>query len=344
MFRTTIVMTAIVVMLVASACGGGEETSELTATPSPTPSPTLSPASPTATATVGPGPTLAPTSPEGAAVVPIPIGKIAFHSRRNGKGEIYLLTPGEEEVNITNSPEAEDANPAISPDGSKILFSSDQGGDVFHIYQVNTDGTGLVQLTDDPAGDFSPRWSPDGTKIAFSRTGAIYVMDSHGSNVQQVTEPEPEATAAPCKAGAFLGGWSPDGERLTFYAASATRSLGQVCTVKVDGSDLTVVVSDPPGWQVEPAWSPDGEWIVYRSIRDENHEIYKVKPDGSSDTNLTNNPATDLEPTWSPDGQWIVFSSDRTGDFDLYIMRPDGSDVSRVTSAIGKDSDPSWGP
>jgi TolB protein len=340
MLRTSIVMIAILGMVLLSACGGDEETSELTATPSPT----VSSASPAATGTVGPSPTVAPTSPVSIPEASIPLGKIAFHSRRDGKGEIYLLTPGEEEVNITNSPEAEDANPDISPDGKKILFSSDLDGSVFHIYEVNIDGSGLVKLTDDPAGDFSPRWSPDGTKIAFSRTGAIYVMDSDGSNVQKVTEPEPEATAGPCKAGGFLGGWSPDGERLAFYAASATRSLGQVCSVKVDGSDLTVVVSDPPGWQVEPAWSPDGEWIVYRSIRDDNHEIYKVKPDGSSDTNLTNNPATDLEPTWSPDGEWIVFSSNRTGDFDLYIMRPDGSDVSRVTTAIGKDSDPAWGP
>ena len=127
-------------------------------------------------------------------------------------------------------------------------------------------------------------------------------------------------------------------------AVAATRSVGQICTVKLDGSDLTVVVSDPPGWQVEPAWSPDGEWITYRSIRDGNHEIYIVKPDGTSDTNLTNSPATDLEPTWSPDGEWIVFSSDRTGDFDLYIMRPDGSDLARITATVGKDSDPAWGP
>jgi len=334
--RTFLVMMAILGMTVVAACGEGEEAPDLTAVPSPT----VSPTSPTATGTIGPGPTLVPASP--VATVELPIGKVAFHTRRHGKGEIYLLTP-EGEVNITDNP-AEDANPHISPDGSRILFSSDLEGVVFHIYVVNVDGSGLTKLTDDAAGDFSPRWSPDGKRIAFSRTGALYVMDSDGSNVQKVTEPEPEATAAPCKAGSFLGGWSPDGERLTFYAASATRSLGQVCTVKLDGSDLTVVVSDPPGWQVEPAWSPDGEWIAYRSIRDGNHEIYIVKPDGTSDTNLTNSPATDLEPTWSPDGEWIVFGSNRTGDFDLYIMRPDGSDLGRITTAVGKDSDPAWGP
>jgi Tol biopolymer transport system component len=279
----------------------------------------------------------------------IPFGKIVFSARRDVNGEIYLLTPAGEE-NMTNDP-SEDAEASISPDGTKIAFASDRDG-IFHIYVVNVDGSGFVKLTSDAAGDLSPRWSPDGKQIAFSRTGSLYVMNSDGSNVRQITDAESEATAPPCKAGAFLGGWSPDGTRLTFYAASATRGLGQICTVGLDGSDLNVVVSEPPAYHVEPSWSPDGERIAYRFIdkgasdapEDDNHEIYIIKPDGTSRINLTNNPATDIEPSWSPDGEWIVFSSDRTGGFDLYIMRPDGSDLKRITTDPAKDSDPTWAP
>jgi Tol biopolymer transport system component len=269
----------------------------------------------------------------------LPSGKIVFSSRRDGNGEIYLLTP-EGETNITVNP-AEDAEADLSPDGKEIIFASDRDG-TFHIYVVNVDGSGLVRLTNEAAGDLSPRWSPDGKFIAFSRVGAIYVMDSDGANVRKVTDPQPESTAPPCEAGGFLGGWSPDGKQLTFYAASATRGLGQVCTVDLDGSNLTVVASEPPGYHVEPTWSPKDDWIAYRSIRDENHEIYIVKPDGTSEKNLTNHPATDIEPDWSPDGEWIVFSSDRSGAFDLYMMKADGSDLARLTTSTGKDSDPSW--
>jgi Tol biopolymer transport system component len=276
-----------------------------------------------------------------ATVGALPTGKIAFSSRRDGNGEIYLLTRGGE-VNLTLDP-AEDIESDLSPDGSKIVFSSNRG-DIYHIYLMNIDGSDLRRLTHEPIDDFSPRWSPDGKHIAFSRIGSLYVMDSDGANVRRVTEAESEAAAPPCKAGSFLGGWSPDGKQLTFYAASVTRSLGQVCIVNVDGSGLKVVVSEPPGYHVEPAWSPDGEWIAFRDIRDNNHEIYVVRPDGTSVKDLTNSPATDLEPDWSADGQWIVFGSDRSGDFDLYIMRRDGSDVTRIVSTLGKDSDPSWGP
>jgi Tol biopolymer transport system component len=252
-----------------------------------------------------------------------------------------LLTP-DGERNLTNDP-AEDGECDISPDGKKVAFSSNRDG-IYHIYVVDVEGGDPTQLTSDQLGDYSPRWSTAGDFLSFSRAGDIYIMRSDGSDQRQVTQAELEQTAGPCKAGAFQADWSPDDTKLVFYAASASQQLGQICIVNVDGSNLTVVVSDPPGYHVEPAWSPDGQWIVYRSIRDGSHEIREVRPDGTGDANLTNNPAIDIEPGWSPDGKWIVFASDRTGAFDLYMMKPDGSEQTRLTTDPSKDSDPSWGP
>ena len=335
--RTLVAQLLLVVVLLGAACQGGEEA------PAPTATPAAPTGSPTVTPTVTAGPAITPAPPIDTPEASVPVGNIAFSSRRDGNGEIYLLSP-DGEVNLTNNP-TEDIESDLSPDGDKIVFASNREGR-YHIYVMEVDGSGLVKLTDEPAGDFSPRWSPDAKLIAFSRAGSLMVMDADGENVHQVREAEPSATAGPCEAGAFLGGWSPDGKQLTFYAASVVRSLGQVCTVDIDGANLTVVASEPPAWHVEPSWSPDGEWIAYRFIDPDtdNYEIYKVRPDGTSRTNLTDNPAMDLEPDWSPDGEWIVFGSYRTGDCDLYMMKPDGSDVARLTTVIGKDSDPSWGP
>jgi len=299
-------------MFLAAACGGGEEKATPTQTGTPTP------------------------------VEAMPMGKIAFVSLRDDNAEIYVTTSVGGEVNLTNDPD-EDVDPAWSPDGKKIAWASKREG-TYNIYLADADGGGITQLTTSDGADLSPRWSPDGKRIAFSRQGTIMVMNSDGSGLTQVTQPKPETTAPPCEGGGFLGGWSPDGDKLTFYVASGSRGTAEVCTVNVDGSQLTVVRGDPDTYNTEPAWSPEDQRIAYRSIRQGNHEVHVVNADGSDDTNLTTNPAMDIEPAWSPDGQWIVFSSNRTYDFDLFIMRADGSGLLQLTRTHGKDSNPSWGP
>jgi len=52
-----------------------------------------------------------------------------------------------------------DTSPAFSPNGKEITLSSNRDGN-FEIYKMLTDGTGPVNLTDDPAGDFTPDWQP----------------------------------------------------------------------------------------------------------------------------------------------------------------------------------------
>jgi Tol biopolymer transport system component len=59
-----------------------------------------------------------------------------------------------------------DTAPAVSPDGTQIAFMSRRDGN-WNIYVVRNDGTGLKQMTDDPAEDGLPVWSPDGKVIAF---------------------------------------------------------------------------------------------------------------------------------------------------------------------------------
>ena len=73
---------------------------------------------------------------------------------------------------------------SYSPDGSKIIFYSNEGGQ-FNIYVMNTDGSNTIQLTSDAGNNAAPNWSPDGKYIVFSsdRDGSwqIYRMKSDGN-------------------------------------------------------------------------------------------------------------------------------------------------------------------
>jgi|GEM_PF-682334 len=83
----------------------------------------------------------------------------------------------------------EDTAPALSPDGQKIAFMSRRSGN-WEIYMVNTDGSDLQRLTDDPAEDGLPAWSPDGRALAFvsdrGESWAVWAMTPTGSNQRQL--------------------------------------------------------------------------------------------------------------------------------------------------------------
>lgn len=213
--------------------------------------------------------------------------KIAFVSNRDGNYEIYVMNPdGTNQTRITNN-NANDDNPSWSPDGSKIAFTADRTGNR-EIFVTNADGSNPLNLTNNSADDGSPHWSPDGTKIKFysKRDGGvipdIYVMNSDGSNVRQLTF------------GLWTGQarWSPDGNKLV-YAYDA-----YVAVMNADGSNKTIILtlSCCPGPGLG-SWSPDGNNIVFI---DPNAQIYKMNSDGSNRIRLTNNSASDREPSWSP--------------------------------------------
>jgi Tol biopolymer transport system component len=74
--------------------------------------------------------------------------------------------------------------------------------------------------------------------------------------------------------------------------------------MRVDGNQEQRLITNPE-WTENPQWSPDGQWIIFTSPRDNNYEIYRIRPDGSQQQNLTTRPESDVRALWSPDGQWM---------------------------------------
>lgn len=90
----------------------------------------------------------------------------------------------------------------------------------------------------------------------------------------------------------------------------------------------------------------DAEYIVFTSRRTGNNEIWRIRPDGSEATQLTDDSSVDYYPAGSPDGTKIAFTSDRNGSpMRLFTMNSDGTDIQEVASISGLHCQaPSWHP
>lgn len=169
---------------------------------------------------------------------------------------------------------------------------------------------------------------------------AISVAGCAGPSVTAV--PTPSATTAsspsdtPLPSRIVHAGWEPisTGEPIELAELSGRivfDDFEDLFVMDVDGSNVVKVAGDPAGPEFDGAFSPDGEWVVYRdSTRGVNRddEVFVARADGSERRNITNDPANDWGPDWSPDGRTIAFSSDRDGGrLRGYLVDPDGSNL-----------------
>jgi TolB protein len=181
---------------------------------------------------------------------------------------------------------------------------------------------------------------PEPSIIVFARTtGAerhLFSMQPDGSQVVQLTS------------GAVVDddpAISRDGSRIAFVRHELTPSLERIYVMNADGSDLHAVTSGP---DLQPAWSPDGQRIVFATFGGPDGGLYLVNADGTGRELLVDAGGNSYGlPTWSPNGQVIVFvGSPPPGGPPsvLFRVNADGSGPTQFTSGPNQDIDPAWSP
>lgn len=173
-------------------------------------------------------------------------------------------------------------------------------------------------------------------RIAFTRPDRILTMEPDGSDAVVVRRNASEPA------------WNAAGTRIAFSGARRTGKT-DIFVMAADGSDVRGVTRFRPGFNLAPAWSPDGRTIVFVHNAREGTDLYSVGRRGRNLTRLTTSPRiVERAPEWSPDGSRILFSRAReTGaptDEDLYTIAPDGSDLTRLTRSRLHDFQGSWAP
>ena len=246
-------------------------------------------------------------------------------------------------VDVLNVPQISD--PQLSPDGQQILFVRAEANwkankRISHIWRINADGSGVIQLTNGTDGETGPRWSPDGRNIAFiakrgdAEANQIHLMSNGGGEARALTS---HATAASNIT------WSPDGS-LVYFRAPDPKTEQQKAREKAK-DDVFLFDED---YQQQHLWSvavsskaehriTEGNYSVaaYQLSRDgrqvvfhraptpllediDQSEVWVMEAGGEGARQITRNQVPENGAELSPDGSRILFTAPANQKFETY--------------------------
>jgi len=213
-------------------------------------------------------------SPDGTQVV------FVRSTRAEGAGDDAPITPQlfaapiarlDDAVAITNLGGNTLSSPSFSPDGTLIVFTSNQDGDN-EIWFMNADGSSVRQLTTNTENDSSPVFSPDGTRIAYASDALspgfseIYEYNLETDSTIRLTDEAGEN---------YAPAYSPDGTRIAFI--STRGADGDIYIMDSNGQRKVLLTLDDDGAEDSaPVFTPDGEYIAFVSNRGEDTSLFGV--------------------------------------------------------------------
>ena len=286
-------------------------------------------------------------------------GKIVFYSKRDGNLEIYTMhSNGSNQIRLTFN-ETADVAPVWSPNGRQIAFHSYRHDKEYphkdemnaEVYVMDADGKNQRRLTHYIGLDNYVDWHPNGNQIAFTSTRNtdenqsfnIFVMDTDGSNIKQITDLE----------FATRPRWSPDGKRIAFEGIIGYGR--KIYVIDADGANRFQVSKPRPMTAMFlGGWSPDGKQILYKETVDFNLEnsfaviatLNWVGPKKVKRWDRVPVPRMPFQTvSFSADGKSILLAGKKDNDWNIYRFRLADHALIQLTDTPGSDKAPyEWNP
>jgi TolB protein len=266
--------------------------------------------------------------------------KIYFVSSRSGTNEIWAMDyDGQNQHQVTHLGTVS-LSPRISPDGSRIAFSSlESSGWAVRMYSLD-----LGRLVNFPAGlaggsNLTPAWSADGARLAFSssRSGdsELWVVDANGANLHSVISRR-GPNVAPT--------WNPRTNAQIAWVGGITGEP-QIYTMDQDGANVQRLTDT--GYAISPSWSPNGQFLTFSWNRKYGpgapggQDIYVMDISTKRWLQLTHDAGSNDYPSWAPDTRHIVFERAMGKRVDLWTMLADGTEQHQLTNT-GNNFMPNW--
>jgi len=191
--------------------------------------------------------------------------------------------------------------PNWTPDGKSLIYNDHKG--LMYSYDLASGIPTLINTGSVSSNNNDHVISFDGKMLGLSSSvkdlggSIIYTMPIGGGTPKQITPRGPS----------YLHGWSTDGKDLVF--CGQRNNEFDVYKISAVGNGQEIRLTDAVGLDDGPEYTPDGKYIYFNSVRSGSMQIWRMKPDGSSQEQVTNDEFHNWFAHISPDGKWIVFLS-----------------------------------
>jgi len=263
--------------------------------------------------------------------------RIYYVSRRGQIDEIWAMDwDGGNQKQLTKL-NSMSIMPAVSPDGSRIAFTSYAKGTPRIMMADTMTGRSLPFYNQEASLNATPGFTPDGKQIYYASTASgipqIYVASLDGQGFRRIShrdaiEVEPKV--------------NPKNPSLLLFVAGPGHQ--QIYQMNSDGVGVERVTNGQ-GEASNPAWNPDGQHFAFSwtsGIAKGDFNIFIMDIGSRQYVQLTHSEGRNENPSWAPDGRHLVFASTRTGKSQIYTMLADGTQVKPLT-AQGDNRSPVWG-